>query len=82
MKRHAFGQVNVGIMVQGLFSSLQFAYAQFPFLNLRAFELYDIFWEAVERLERCGFCVLACTCDGFSANRRFFKLHSSQTFIH
>lgn len=65
------------VMVRGLFSKMQFPYAQFPCTKLRGYELYDIFWEAVERLERCGFIVLACTCDGLSVNRSFFKLHGS-----
>jgi len=43
-------------------------HAQFSCAKLRAFELYDGFWEAVEWLERCGFNALACTCDGFSVN--------------
>lgn len=65
------------VMVRGLFSKVQFPYAQFPCTKLRGYELYDLFWDAVERLERCGFYVLACTCDGLSVNRRFFKLHGS-----
>ncbi len=32
-------------------------------------------WEAVERLERYGFRVLAVTADGGSPNRRLFKIH-------
>lgn len=40
------------IMVRGLFSSLQFPYAQFPCANLSGDLLHEIFWEAVERLER------------------------------
>ena len=40
------------IMVRGLFSSLQFPYAQFPCLNLTGDLIFDVFWEAVERLER------------------------------
>ncbi len=74
-------------MVRGLFSKLQFPYVQFPYVQfpchkLLGYELYDIFWEAVERLERCGFNVLACTCDGLSVNRRFFKLHGTGDMVH
>lgn len=70
------------VLVRGLFSRLQFAYAQFPCYSIQGHQLYDIFWEAVERLERCGFKVLACTCDGLSVNRRFFKLHGTDTIVH
>ena len=37
-------------MVRGLFNKLQFPYAQFPCADL----LYELFWEAVRRLENCG----------------------------
>ena len=70
------------VMVRGLFSKMQFQYAQFPCNKLRGYELYDIFGEAVERLERCGFSVFACTCDGLSVNRCFFKLHGSGKCVH
>jgi hypothetical protein len=63
------------VMVRGLFSKLRFPYAQFPCSSICGHHLYDIFWEAVERLERIGLKVVACTCDGLSANRTFFKLH-------
>ena len=65
------------LMVRGLFSKLQFPYVQFPCTSVSGHQFYDVFWEATCRLERCGFKVLACTCDGLSANRRFFKLHGS-----
>ena len=44
-------------MVQGLFTSLQFPYAQFPCASISGELLFDPFWEAVYRLERCGFKV-------------------------
>lgn len=68
-------------MVRGLFSSLKFPYAQFPCTSVCGDQFYDIFWEAICRLERCGFKVLACTCDGLSANRRFMKLHNAGSLV-
>ena len=47
----------VVFMVRGLFSKLQFPYAQFPCHILAGAQLYDPFWEAVGRLENCGFKV-------------------------
>ena len=44
-------------MVRGLFNKLQFPYAQFPCSSVTAQQLYDPFWEAVERVERCGLMV-------------------------
>ena len=41
-------------MVQGLFNSVQFAYAQFPRTALTGELLYDPFWEAFIRSENCG----------------------------
>lgn len=41
-------------MVKGLFSQLQFPYVQFPCKNLSGDLLYDPFWEAVYRIEKCG----------------------------
>lgn len=46
------------IMVKGILSSLEFAYAQFPCSKLTGSLLFDPFWEGVYRLERCGFKVL------------------------
>lgn len=39
-------------MVRGLFSSFEFPYAQFLCTNLTGHLIFDVFWEAVERLER------------------------------
>ena len=44
-------------MVRGLFTTLQFPYSQFPCANVSGELLFDPFWEAVYRLERCGFKV-------------------------
>ncbi len=44
-------------MVRGLFSRLEFPYAQFPCADLSGELLYEPFWEAVCRLETCGFKV-------------------------
>lgn len=41
-------------MVQGLFSSLSFPYAQFPCHKVTGQLLFDPFWEAIFRLERLG----------------------------
>lgn len=64
------------VMVRSLFSSFQFPYVQFPCKDLSADQMYDPVWEAVDRLERCGFRVMALVCDGIAANRKFFCLHN------
>ena len=64
------------LFVKGLFSSLEFAYAQFPCCDLTGAQMYDPVWAAVARLELCGFKVLALVCDGLAANRKLFRLHN------
>jgi len=63
------------LMVRGLYTGLQFPYAQFPCSSLSGDQMFHVFWKAVGRLERIGFKVLGLTCDGLSANRRLFRLH-------
>ena len=41
-------------MVRGLFTKLQFAYAQFPCSSLAGEKLFKPFWDAVCRIETCG----------------------------
>ena len=65
------------LMVRGLFSKLTFPYAQFACCKLSGDLLVDPVWEAVSRLERQGFRVLALTCDGASTNRKLWKIHSN-----
>lgn len=73
----AFFLCLIPMLVCGLFSPLQFAYAQFPCTDLSGEQIYDPFWEAVGRLEMCGFRVVALVSDGLSANRRLFRLHGT-----
>ncbi|KAL5509413.1 hypothetical protein EMCRGX_G004783 [Ephydatia muelleri] len=69
-------------MVQGLFIPLQFPYCQFPCCSVTGDLLFKPIWEAVYRIERCGFQVLGITFDGASANRRFLKLHNALLTLH
>ncbi len=62
-------------MVRGLFTRLQFPYVQFPCSNVSGDLLFNPFWKAVERVERCRLKVVAATADGSSVNRKLFKLH-------
>ena len=52
----------VVLMVRTLFYKLNFPYAQFACSNLSGDLLVDPVWEAIFRLERMGFNVLALTC--------------------
>ena len=53
-----FAKTMLVFMVRGLFNKLQFAYVQFPAADLSGDLLYDPFWEAVARIERCGLKVV------------------------
>lgn len=66
------------LMVRGLFSRVNFPYAQFACHTLTGELLVDPVWEAISRLERQGIRVLALTCDGASTNRRLWKIHSEE----
>lgn len=65
-------------MVRGMFSSLQFPYAHFATQGATADRLFPLVWEAVQRLEYCGFNVIAFCCDGASPNRAFYKMHGNR----
>ena len=64
-------------MVRGLFLKLEYPYAQFPCASLSADQLFPIVWGCIERLEMCGFKVIALTADGASCNRKFFNMHKT-----
>ena len=66
-------------MVKGMLHKFDFPYAQFACHNITGELMFDPMWEAVARLERIGFFVLALCCDGASPNRRLWKLHSSKS---
>ena len=56
---------------------MQFPYVQFHCTVLSGDMMFDPFWEAVCRLERCDFKGLGATADGLSTNRHLFKLHGA-----
>ena len=60
-------------MVRAIFKpSFTFPIAQYPTSSLTAEELYPLVWNAVEALELNEIEVISITCDGLSANRKFF----------
>ena len=64
-------------MVRGIFSQLEFPYAQFPVAAASGEVLFPIVWSCIERLEMIGLKVLALVCDAAAPNRKLFKLHST-----
>ena len=69
------------IMVRGLFTNCKFPYAHFPTDSLTGEQIFPIVWQAIERLERKQFKVIAITADGASPNRKFFRMHSNSSEI-
>ena len=63
-------------MIRGIFTGLRFPYVHFPTANVTSDQLYNLLWEAVERLEHKGFVVCA---DGASTNRKLFRMHGVNT---
>ena len=64
-------------MVRGLFLKLNYPYAQFPCTSLSGDQLFPMVWGCIDRLEACGFKVIALTAVGASCNRKFFKMHQN-----
>ena len=80
--RHVATKMMV-FMVRGIFSNLEFPYAQYPCASLSADTIFPIAWNCIAQLETCGFKVMALTGDGASCNRKFFKMHqTSEDFVH
>ena len=63
-------------MVKSLLHKFDYPYAQLACGKMTGDLIFDPMWEAIARLERIGFFVLALCCDGASSNRRLWKLHS------
>ena len=63
-------------MVKGLLHKFDYPYVQLVFGKTEGSLIFDPMWEAIVRLEKIGFFVLAICCDGASLNRRLWKLHS------
>ena len=76
------GQDNIAkymlvLMVRGMCTRLTFPLAGFATQSITADFLYPIIWKAITIMEvNLKLKVLFCTCDGASANRRFFTLHA------
>ena len=64
-------------LVKSVINPLSFSLAIFPTEGAKCIQLFPIFWRAVAILEmRCFLKVIAVSCDGASANRKFFRMHS------
>ena len=78
-KHDTLAKTMMVLMVRGLFTNFTFPYASFASSTLTGEQLIPIFYEAIMRIERCGFKVSSITLDGHSVNRKFIKLVSCDT---
>lgn len=69
------------LMVRGIDFRLNYPIAYFAGAGVKAYELYHIVWEAIRILEFLDFKVWFVTCDGASANKKFFLMHANANNI-
>ena len=63
-------------LLRSVVNPMKFNLANFGTTSASSFQLFPLFWKAVSILElQCNLKVISVTCDGASANRRFFKIH-------
>ena len=69
----------LAVMIRGIFSDIRFPFAHFPTKDIAGDHLFSVMWEAIERIERLRLKVIALTADGSSSNRKFFRMHASDS---
>lgn len=75
-KENSVAKYVLVLMVRGVTTSLKFPLAAFATQSISADFLYPIVWTAISLLEvHLKLPVLFLTCDGASANRKFFSIH-------
>ncbi len=63
------------MMVRTIFNpSFTFPIAQYPTTSLSGEKIYPVMWDVIEALEINDIQVHAISCDGLSANRKFFRI--------
>eukprot|EP00112_Aurelia_sp_Birch-Aquarium-sp1_P001448 Seg1156.4 transcript_id=Seg1156.4/GoldUCD/mRNA.D3Y31 product="DNA transposase THAP9" pseudo=true protein_id=Seg1156.4/GoldUCD/D3Y31 len=64
-------------LIRSVVNPFKFSLANFATTGATSAQLFPIFWKAVSILElKCKLKVVAVTCDGASANRKFYRMHS------
>ena len=69
-------------MVRGVFTDLEFTYAQYATQTATGTEIFVITWDVKHNLECCDMKFIALSCDGASLNQKFFWLHKSSQKLH
>ncbi|MES9883829.1 MAG: hypothetical protein ABW185_23505 [Sedimenticola sp.] len=63
-------------------TGFRFPIAHFVTTQIQGYELYTIFWEAVDQTERYGFKVLYTSMDGAQCNRTFMHIHIDSALVN
>ena len=63
------------LMVREVFTGSCFPYAHFPTTMSKAEHLFDIVWEAIERIEHKKLKVIVVCSEGASTNQKMFRMH-------
>ena len=67
-------------LLRSVVNPFKFSLANFATKNATASQIFPLFWKAVAICEtQCAIKVVAATCDGASANRKFFRMHFGPT---
>ena len=67
-------------LLRSVVNPFKFSLANFATKNATASQIFPLFWKAVAICEtQCAIKVVAATCDGASANRKFFRMHFGLT---
>ena len=64
-------------LVKSIVNPLSFSLATFATNGATAYQIFPIFWKAVNILENMDLKVIAATADGASSNRKFFRMHKA-----
>ena len=63
-------------LLRSVVNPMKFSLANFGTTSGSSFQLFTLFWKADSMLElQCNLKVISVSCDGASANRRFFQIH-------
>ena len=62
-------------LVKSVVNPLSCSFATFATTGITSYQIFPLFWKAVNILENINLKVIAVTADGASPNRKFFRMH-------
>ena len=64
-------------LVKSVVNPLSYSFATFATTGITSYQIFPLFWKAVNILENINLKVIAATADGASPNRKFFRMHKA-----